>query len=151
MRAASGDSDGARGGIPMRRLVLLCCALAATLAVIVAPAAQAHSGEFHLKSARLSVLGAVVVTGTLTCQAPGFYNVEVFLTQTDQGLREGSGTDSGQCSSSGNTQWTQTIVGTGPFYPGQADAHLIGESCQQEGATLHCVPDEQIRSVTVQG
>ena len=139
-----------------RRLAtLLSAALVggAFLGIAVPATVQAnHTGEFNIRSARLSFQGSVVVTGTLTCQAPGFYEVEVFLTQEDQGFREGANVDSGWCSTTGNTEWQVTVMppAVAGFYPGEATAQVTGFSCEEMPA-LHCEDDAQTQTVLIRG
>ena len=139
-----------------RRLTTLACTaiLGGALVAVAGPAtAQAnHTGEFNVRSARLSFLGSVVVTGTLTCQAPGYYDVEVMLTQEDQGLVEGANVNSGLCSDTGNTEWQVTVLPNGltTFYPGEATAQVIGLSCE-ETPELHCESDAETQTVIIKG
>lgn len=139
-----------------RRLVPFVCAavLGGAFVAISAPAtAQAnHTGEFNVRSARLSFLGSVVVTGKLTCQAPGISEVTVVLTQEDQGPVSGENTTSGSCSTTGNTEWQVTVLPPGvlAFYPGEATAKVSGFSCEEE-PVLHCETDSQTQTVLIRG
>jgi hypothetical protein len=132
----------------VRKLLLLgVAALLLACSVFATTAAAQEPGDVTIDTVTLGPGGSVIVTGTIECEAGGFYSGNVTVRQRGSGntFNTASGFFNGQCEGTGPTTFTtEPMFADSPFHGGRATVSVFGEVCDPNFA---CNRDELTQEV----